>query len=514
MSTRFESFNFQPQLQENLKSAGFVELTPVQEKTLPLILQGNDVAALAPTGTGKTGAFLIPLIERVFQSLHSLPLGFRNWQLRNTVLVLVPTRELADQIQKNFNLWAKDLKLRSVVLVGGEDIQKQITELQQNPEFIFATPGRLIDLYKEHCFDLKQVRALVFDEADRLFDMGFKEDICFVLQRVPKERQLLMFSATLNFEVLETAYSFGSEPIEISLGKESAKSENVEDKIIHCGQDDKGVFLLSLIMLYKPKQAIVFTNFKNQVELLAAFLRKNNIPALGISSLLTQSQRQKVMTQFRSENSTQILVATDVAARGLDVSGVDLVINFELPQDSESYVHRIGRTGRAGETGKAFSLVSDRDIDALQRIENYLKQTISTRYLEDSEIVKDFIPLHKIHISSHRQADRARRTSSQGHQSHSKNRSRTTSGAKSAKNSAHMQKSQQKTQLLKKSQHQPSSFKKDTDTQSPNHNRSYSKKKNIQNLSNESSYKKPKVTPMSLIQKVSKFIGNLLSGGK
>jgi ATP-dependent RNA helicase RhlE len=398
MDTTFEQLLSEAKLLNNITKAGFTKATPIQEKTLPLILKGQDLAALAPTGTGKTGAFLLPLIERVFQSKENNSLGFSSWNLRNFILVIAPTRELADQIQTSFTLWSEGLNLKSALLLGGDSMEKQIQDLKANPEFIFATPGRLIDLYKEHYLDLKQVRALIFDEADRLFDMGFKDDMSYILQRVPRERQLLFFSATLNFETLETAYQFGSEPVEVSFTNPHIKAESIDDKILHVGQEDKAVFLLSLLLLHKPKQAIVFTNFKNQVELLASFLRKNNIPSLAISSLLSQPQRQKVMAQFRSEESTQVLVATDVAARGLDVTGVDLVINYELPQDAESYVHRIGRTGRAKETGQAFSLVSDRDIDSLQRIESYLKQTLHTVYLEDSDLVKDYTALHKIYV--------------------------------------------------------------------------------------------------------------------
>lgn len=503
MSTNFDSFHFQAKILENLAQAGFTNPTPVQERTFPLILQAQDVAALAPTGTGKTGAFLLPLIERVYQSRHSLPLGFKDWALRNSILVIVPTRELADQIQKSFEIWAKDLDLKSVVLVGGEDMQRQIHELKKNPEFIFATPGRLIDLYKEHFLDLKQVRGLVFDEADRLFDMGFKDDMSYILQRVPRDRQLLMFSATLNFEVLETAYSFGSEPVEVSLASPHAKAESVEDKILHVGQDDKGAFLLSLFSIHKPKQTIVFTNFKNQVELLAAFLRRNNIPALGISSLLTQAQRQKVMAQFRAENATQVLVATDVAARGLDVTGVDLVINYELPQDCESYVHRIGRTGRANETGKAFSLVSDRDVDSLQRIENYLKQPLPTLYLEDAEIIKDFVPLHKIYVAApntdtRRDSRSNRNTSSRGKLSQSRARKPQTT---TSKNIASKPSSPAAKPGPRSEQPQPRS-KSSVKSKTHSHPRRVT----------SSFTKRTEKKPVGLVQKVTKFIGNLFGG--
>jgi len=238
--------------------------------------------------------------------------------------------------------------------------------------------------------DLKQVRAVVFDEADRMFDMGFKDDMSFLLQRIPRERQFLVFSATLNFEVLNTAYQFGAEPIEFNISRDQTKAENVRDEIFHVGNEEKPQHLLSIMKKYKPQQAIVFTNFKVNVEKIAQFLTENDLPAMAISSLITQAQRTKVMQQFKAENHLNILVATDVAARGLDIKGVDLVINYELPMDCESYVHRIGRTGRAGTEGQAFSLVSDRDIDALYRIEEYLKHKLDVGFLENQDLLTDF----------------------------------------------------------------------------------------------------------------------------
>ncbi|MCB0407532.1 MAG: DEAD/DEAH box helicase, partial [Bdellovibrionales bacterium] len=257
-------------------------------------------------------------------------------------------------------------------------------------DFIVATPGRLIDLYKEHIVDLTQVRAVVFDEADRMFDMGFKDDMKYLLKRIPKERQFLVFSATLNFDVMNTAYEFGADPVEVNISKDQAKAENVDDEIFHVGNDNKPSYLLSLLKQHEPRQLIIFSNFKRNVERIALFLNKNGYSALGISSLLTQAQRNRVMAQFKSESDRNILVATDVAARGLDVIGVDMVINYELPDDPENYVHRIGRTGRASSKGKAFSLVSDRDVEALARIEDYTRKKINSGWIEDEFLVTTY----------------------------------------------------------------------------------------------------------------------------
>lgn len=395
---KFEELNLSEKLDQNLRDLGFEECTPIQEQSIPILLEGKDLAGLAQTGTGKTGAFLIPMIERILRAKEESggefsKRAFSNWQNRHCVLVLVPTRELAEQVKEACESFTKGTDLTSVSIYGGTGYEKQKSALKRGVEFVIATPGRLIDLYKDNCFDPGQVRAVVFDEADRMFDMGFKDDMKFILRRIPKDRQFLVYSATLNFEVLNTAYQFGAEPIEVSISRDQAKAENVKDFIFHVGQDEKAQFLLSIVKKYEPKQAIVFSNFKHNVDRLAVFLSQNGLPALGISSLLNQAQRNRVMEQFKTENKLNILVATDVAARGLDILGVDLVINYDLPDDAENYVHRIGRTGRANQTGLALSLVSDRDVEALQRIESFVGLKIETQWLEESEIVKDFKPV-------------------------------------------------------------------------------------------------------------------------
>ncbi len=371
---------------------------------MPALLEGRDIAGLAQTGTGKTAAFLLPMMERILCSRQPLAelneeqqalikkRAFTDWQARSFILVLVPTRELAEQVSQNAIQLGQDAGLKVCTVYGGTSYDKQKEMLKQGVEFVVATPGRLIDLYKENIVDLKQVKAIIFDEADRMFDMGFKDDMKFVLSRVPRERQFLVFSATLNFDVLNTAYQFGAEPIEIDVSRDQAKAENVKDEIFHVGQDEKPAYLLSLIKAHNPKQVIIFSNFKTNVDRIVRFLNSNGVPTLGISSLLTQAQRNRVMEQFKSDDPQNILVATDVAARGLDVKGVDLVINFELPMDAENYVHRIGRTGRAGEVGRAFSLVSDRDVDSLARIEDYLKHKLTMGWLEEEQIIKDHKP--------------------------------------------------------------------------------------------------------------------------
>jgi ATP-dependent RNA helicase RhlB len=435
---KFSELDLHPTLVAAIQKQNYIECTPVQELAIPVIIEGKDVAGLAQTGTGKTAAFVLPLMERILRArdienagkaLHGdeaveaqirselgaagkpaepnksetesngesplLPIekrAFVDWQKTNYVLVLVPTRELAEQVYETVQLFGSEAGLRGTAIYGGMAYDKQKKAISHGVEFVVATPGRLIDLYKEHVVDLRQVRAVVFDEADRMFDMGFKEDMKYVLNRIPRDRQLLVFSATLNFDVLNVCYEFGSEPVEINVSKDQPKAENVDDVIFHVGLEDKPRFLLSILKKEVPRQAIVFSNFKRNVERITQFLNRNGIPAVGISSLMTQAQRNRVMAQFKSDNERNILVATDLAARGLDVLGVDIVVNFDLPDDPENYVHRIGRTGRAGAKGLAFSFVGDRDLDALRRIEDYLGHKVEMAWLDDQFLVSEFSP--------------------------------------------------------------------------------------------------------------------------
>jgi len=399
---KFSELQLEPTLIQAIEKLGYTEMTPVQELTMPHVLEGRDVSGLAQTGTGKTAAFLIPLMDRILKartspaspaaSAEDNKRRFQDWKAQNFNLILVPTRELAEQVYENIVKFSEFSGLRGVSVYGGTSYDKQKEGFRNQVEFVVATPGRLIDLYKENVVDLKQVRAIVFDEADRMFDMGFKDDMKYILQRVPRDRQFLVFSATLNFDVLNTAYQFGAEPIEINVSKDQAKAENVKDEILHVGHEEKPQYLLSLIKKHNPRQLIIFSNFKLNVEKIANFLNSNNVPAMAISSLLTQAQRNRVIEQFKADNEKNILVATDVAARGLDIKGVDMVINYELPNDAESYVHRIGRTGRAGAEGLAFSLVCDRDVESLKRVEDYLKHKLSVGWIEDQELVKEMTP--------------------------------------------------------------------------------------------------------------------------
>lgn len=397
---KFEELDLQPEIMDALRQINITDCTPIQESTIPLALEGKDISGLSQTGSGKTFAFLLPLVDRILRTKKKLAenpteldikRGFDSWNSGHFILILAPTRELADQINKAVQtICTPATGLKSALVYGGVEYEAQTSALKGGVDIVVGTPGRLLDLYKNHHIDFKQAKAIVFDEADRMFDMGFKDDMVYILQRVPKDRQILLFSATLNFDVMNTIYRFDSNPVEINVSRDQAKANDVTDELFHVGEHDKPQYLLSFINRFKPKQTIIFSNFKMNVDRITQFLSNNGIPAVGISSLLTQGQRERVLEQFKNENERNTLVATDVAARGLDIKGVDLVINYDLPDDAENYVHRIGRTGRAGAKGHAISLVSDRDVMALSRIEGYMKVKITIGWIEDAEIIKDF----------------------------------------------------------------------------------------------------------------------------
>jgi ATP-dependent RNA helicase RhlB len=414
---KFEELDLQPEIMDALRQINISDCTPIQESAIPLVLEGKDISGLSQTGSGKTFAFLVPLIERILRTRRKptenpteldQKRSFDAWNTGHFVLVLAPTRELADQIHKAISTLCKpELGIKTALVYGGVEYESQTAAINNGVDIVVGTPGRLLDLYKNHHINFKQIKAIVFDEADRMFDMGFKEDMVYILQRTPQDRQILLFSATLNFDVMNTIYRFDSNPVEINVSRDQAKAVNVTDEIFHVGDQDKPQYLLSLIHRAKPKQTIIFSNFKMNVDRITQFLSNNGVPAVGISSLLTKSQRERVLQQFKNENERNTLVATDVAARGLDIKGVDLVINYDLPDDAENYVHRIGRTGRAGAKGHAISLVSDRDVMALSRIEGYMKQKITIGWLEDEFLIKEFKSLQR---DNYRGESRAKKT--------------------------------------------------------------------------------------------------------
>ncbi len=345
---KFTDFNFNERLQANIDFKGYITPSAIQDQAIPLILEGNDVIGLANTGTGKTAAFALPIIERLVA----------NPEL-NSVLVVAPTRELAQQIDEQFRAFAYNMRLFSTLVVGGANIERQIQQLRRGPHVIIGTPGRLRDLMKRNVLKLDHVRTLVLDEADRMLDMGFINDITAIAQETPKDRQTLFFSATITADIERLVQNFLRDPKTVSV-RTADTSERVDQDIIEAsGKEHKMDTLLNLLSDAEFDKVLVFGETKFGVQRLSDHLDQSGISSTAIHGNKSQSQRQRALKSFK-DNHVRVLVATDVAARGLDIPNVSHVINFDQPATYEDYVHRIGRTGRGGATGKALTFVDRR----------------------------------------------------------------------------------------------------------------------------------------------------------
>jgi ATP-dependent RNA helicase RhlB len=381
---RFEELTLPEKLQKGIAEAGFVECTPIQEGTLPITLTGKDIAGQAQTGTGKTAAFLVTLFSRL---LNSNVTNKKNPR----ALILAPTRELVVQIEQDAQLLGKHCGLSIQAIYGGVDYMKQRNALRDGADVIIGTPGRLIDYLKQKVYSLKDIEMLVIDEADRMFDMGFIADLRFILRRLPPydKRQNLMFSATLNQRVMELAYEFMNSPEKVSVTPEKMTAERVEQVIYHASRKEKFPLLLGLLRRDGMERTMIFINTKREGEYLHDRLNANGFPCRIISGDVDQKKRLRILEDFK-EGKLPILIATDVASRGLHIDGVSHVINYDLPQDSEDYVHRIGRTARAGAEGKAISLADEDGVLYLEAIEEYIKHKIPTEWAEDELFVNDY----------------------------------------------------------------------------------------------------------------------------
>ncbi|HAZ11643.1 MAG: hypothetical protein A2X86_18130 [Bdellovibrionales bacterium GWA2_49_15] len=387
----FQDFNLQPDLMNILTGNNFLVPTQIQVLSFQHVLEGHDLFAMAETGSGKTAAFAIPLLQHILTTN-------KNPEPESALyLVMSPTRELAHQTCSVIKKFGEKLGIRVALIIGGEDTQKQKDETKNGVHFLVATPGRLIDLYKQRVLKFNNVVGIIFDEADRLFDMGFKDDISFILSKLPRERQILMFSATNNFDVLHTAYNFGAKPIEINLSKDNIVVDQINQSLIHVGDGEKMSVLVGILKKYPETYGMIFCNTKSETHVVASWLEmlSQKRPELGlnfrvraISGDLDQSKRTKLMADFRAKK-INLLICTDVAARGLDIVDVSLVINYDLPQDASNYVHRIGRTGRAGKDGRAISLCGYNDTEFLGPIEEFIKAKIPVQHVEESDIVRN-----------------------------------------------------------------------------------------------------------------------------
>ncbi len=354
---RFKALGIGDKITRALNEMGFEEPTPIQAETIPVLMTGRDLVGQAQTGTGKTAAFGIPLLEMVGQSAAA----FQG-------IVLTPTRELAIQVAEELNKIGQFTAAHALPIYGGQDIGRQIKALKRGPQVIVATPGRLMDHMERRTIRLNDTRMVVLDEADEMLNMGFIEDIEKILATITAEHQTVLFSATMPRQIQNLAQRFQRDPAHISVKSREVTMPLIEQRYVELHDREKFDVLCRLLDIQDPELSIVFGRTKRRVDELAEALKKRGYSAEGIHGDLTQTKRDMVLRQFR-EGTTDILVATDVAARGLDVSGVSHVYNFDIPQDAESYVHRIGRTGRAGHTGMAVTFVIPRELAHLRSIE-------------------------------------------------------------------------------------------------------------------------------------------------
>ncbi len=373
----FDKLGLSEPLIRAIDNKGYANPSPIQEKVIPVILEGEDVLASAQTGTGKTAGFTLPILQLLVK---------RPPRKRRPVraLVLTPTRELAAQILDNVESYGKYLDIRSAVIFGGVKQTSQVAALRRGVDFLIATPGRLLDLNGQGLLGLSQVEILVLDEADRMLDMGFIHDIKKVLTMVPRERQNLLFSATFSQEIKKLASGFLQHPVLVEATPENTTVEKILQKAYRVDQRRKTAMVIDMISRGGWKQVLVFTRTKHGANRLAEKMKKADISAAAIHGNKTQSARVKAMSGFKS-GDIRVLVATDIAARGLDIPLLPHVINFELPNVPEDYVHRIGRTGRAGASGEAISLVAVAEVAYLREIEKLIQQSIPTEIMEGFE---------------------------------------------------------------------------------------------------------------------------------
>ncbi len=381
----FDNLGLAPELLRALADSGYTTPTPIQLQGIPVALAGGDLMAGAQTGTGKTAAFALPLLQKLLPLANSSTSPAKH-PVR--ALILTPTRELAIQVEESVKAYAKHTQLRSLVVYGGVDIKTQTPHLKTGVEVLVATPGRLLDHIEQKTLQLGQVQVLVLDEADRMLDMGFMPDLRRILALLPKQRQNLMFSATFSNEIKKLADEFLTKPQLIEVARSNATNDNVTQKVYQVAQSDKEALLIQLLKQADAKQVIIFTKTKITASRLSRSLVKEGIAADAIHGDKSQQERIKALDAFKAGTVTA-LVATDVAARGLDISELPMVINYEIPSAPEDYVHRIGRTGRAGALGVAISFVCDDEEKYLLEIEKLIKRQITK---ETVELEK---PVHK-----------------------------------------------------------------------------------------------------------------------
>lgn len=386
--TRFSSLSLAPALMQGIEACGFEFCTPIQAGTLPLALEGNDIAGQAQTGTGKSAAFLLATMDRLIK--HSAP----GWKKVNQprALILAPTRELAIQIHSDAEALGRFTDLKLGLAYGGTGYDKQRKAIEEGLDILIGTPGRIIDYFKQRVFDLKAAEVVVMDEADRMFDLGFIKDIRYLMNRCPKpeKRQSMLFSATLSFRVMELAYDHMNNPEQVKIEPEQVTAAKINEIVYYPANEEKIPLLIGLMKQMNPHRSIVFVNTKYEADKVWSFLEGNAFPSAVLSGDVPQKKRQALLEKFQ-KGEVPVLVATDVAARGLHIPEVSHVFNYDLPQDREDYVHRIGRTARAGASGDAISLACEKYSFSLPEIEEYIDHKIPVGGIS-SEMLAELAP--------------------------------------------------------------------------------------------------------------------------
>ncbi len=378
MTQSFSELSLSPAIERAVAEMGYTTMTPIQAQAIPVVLQGRDVMGAAQTGTGKTAAFTLPLLQRMLKHENASTSPARH-PVR--ALVLLPTRELADQVAEQVKLYAKYTNLRSTVVFGGMDMKPQTAELKKGVEVLVATPGRLLDHIEAKNCVLNQVEYVVLDEADRMLDIGFLPDLQRILSYLPKQRTTLLFSATFSPEIKRLANSYLQDPVTIEVARSNATASTVEQHFYRVEDDDKRGILKQILRERGLKQAFVFVNSKLGCARLARSLEREGLNTTALHGDKSQDERLKALEAFKS-GAVDLLVCTDVAARGLDIKDVPAVFNFDIPFNAEDYVHRIGRTGRAGASGLAVSFVSGRDTRLMGDLEKLLGKKLELEALE------------------------------------------------------------------------------------------------------------------------------------
>ena len=404
---KFSDFNLDPDIQKGIAHLNYVTCTPVQEQTLGHVLQGKDVMVQSQTGTGKTAAYLIPAFHLLLTQTHLKD---------RIILVISPTRELAEQISAEAARLASYSELQIATIIGGVEYEKQIAALQKGARLIIGTPGRLIDHVRSKNINLQKVGIVIIDEADRMFDMGFYPEIATILRGLPsrRERLTMLLSATLSVRARNLAWRYMNQAIEIEIAPEQKTVKEIEQRIFHLAKDEKISFLIRYLARQKPSSALIFTNMRSRAEWLSKMLKANGLENHYISGALPQKRRSTLMGRLK-EGQIRYLVATDVAARGLHIDDLALVVNYDLPEDAENYVHRIGRTARAGKGGLAISLACEQFVYGLAAIEKYIDSKIPVGNLQPDDFMGEIKRIHSHHDRQVPPRPRASGTSRDSH---------------------------------------------------------------------------------------------------